>query len=267
MKLTVVGMSGSYPGPTSPASSYLVQAHDADGRLWSLVMDLGSGAFGALQHHVDPFDVDGILISHLHPDHCSDLSGYYVYYKYHPTKGTQYTDRSPIPSYAPGGAANRFADAYGLDEGDSMEEQFRHFLLKDSLQTTIGPFEIETYAVNHPVEAYGFRVTGPSEFDPTHRVVLGYSGDTDDCEGVRKIAHEADLFLCEAAFIDGRDDDIPSMHLTGRRAGVIAREEHSKKLVLTHIPPWNDAMMSYYEAQRQFSGDIAIAAPSATYSI
>lgn len=267
MKLTIVGMSGSYAGPASPASSYLVQASDADGRVWTLVMDLGSGAFGALQKYVDPFSVDGILISHLHPDHCSDLSGYYVYYKYHPTNGTQYTDRAPIPSFAPAGAANRFADAYGLDEGDSMEEQFRHVELKDHLTMAVGPFEIETFAVNHPVEAYGFRVTGPSESDPTQRVTIGYSGDTDDCTGVRSIAKNADLFLCEAAFIEGRDDDIPAMHLTGCRAGQIARDENAKQLVLTHIPPWNDAMMAYYEARRHFAGTITIAEAAATFEI
>lgn len=267
MKLTIVGMSGSYAGPASPASSYLVQARDGEGRVWSLVMDLGSGAFGPLQKHVDPFEVDGLLISHLHPDHCSDLSGYYVYYKYHPVKGTQYTDRGPIPSFAPAGAAKRFADAYGLDPGESMEGQFQHLVLKDSLSAQIGPFDIEAFAVNHPVEAYGFRVTGPSETDPTQRVTIGYSGDTDDCEGVRTIARNADLFLAEAAFVEGRDDDIPAMHLTGRRAARIAADEGAKHLVLTHIPPWNDAMMSYYEARDHFTGRIDVAEADTTYTL
>lgn len=267
MKLTVVGMSGSFAGPQSPASSYLVQANDADGRVWSVLMDLGSGAFGALQNYVDPFDIDAILVSHLHPDHCSDLSGYYVYYKYHPLLGTQYTDRAAIPVFAPENANARFALAYGLDEGESMDEQFEHLKLSCGQKTSVGPFEIEAFEVNHPVEAYGFRVTGPSQFDPSQRVTIGYSGDTDECEGVRKIARNADLFLSEAAFVEGRDDDVPSMHLTGKRAGIIASQEGAKRLVLTHIPPWNDPNVTYYEARDEFDGTIEIARASAVYHV
>lgn len=45
MKLTIVGCTGSFPGPGSPASCYLVTAHDGE-REWKIVMDLGSGAWG-----------------------------------------------------------------------------------------------------------------------------------------------------------------------------------------------------------------------------
>jgi len=47
MKLTVVGCSGSLSGPDSPASSYLLQAPYQD-RIFSLLMDCGPGAMGAL---------------------------------------------------------------------------------------------------------------------------------------------------------------------------------------------------------------------------
>ena len=44
MRLTMVGCSGSIPGPHSAASCYLLEA---DG--FRLVVDLGNGAVGALQ--------------------------------------------------------------------------------------------------------------------------------------------------------------------------------------------------------------------------
>ena len=91
MRLTVIGCSGSYPGPDSAASCYLVEAPHA-GRTWRILLDLGSGALGTLQRYLDPLDVDAVFISHLHPDHFFDISGYYVLRKYHPT-GAQ----SPIP--------------------------------------------------------------------------------------------------------------------------------------------------------------------------
>ena len=89
MRLTVIGCAGSYPGPDSPASCYLVEAEgpDATGqvRTWRILLDLGNGALGMLQRYADPLAVDAVLLSHLHADHCLDLCGFYVLRKYHPT--------------------------------------------------------------------------------------------------------------------------------------------------------------------------------------
>jgi ribonuclease BN (tRNA processing enzyme) len=77
MKLTVVGCSGSLSGPDSPASSYLVQA-PYENRTFSLLLDCGPGAMGALYRYLDPREIDAIGLSHLHADHCLDLTGYHV---------------------------------------------------------------------------------------------------------------------------------------------------------------------------------------------
>jgi ribonuclease BN (tRNA processing enzyme) len=68
MRLTVVGCSGSVPGPDSACSCYLVER---DG--YRLVLDLGTGAAGPLQRHVAAADVDAVIVSHVHGDHWSDL--------------------------------------------------------------------------------------------------------------------------------------------------------------------------------------------------
>ena len=50
MRLTVVGCSGSFPGPDSAASCYLVEADLGDGpdkRTWRILLDLGNGALGS----------------------------------------------------------------------------------------------------------------------------------------------------------------------------------------------------------------------------
>ena len=48
------------------------------------MLDLGNGAFGALQRYTDVYDIDAVVLSHLHADHCLDLTSYYVVRKYHP---------------------------------------------------------------------------------------------------------------------------------------------------------------------------------------
>ena len=107
MRLTVVGCSGSYPGPESAASCYLLEA-EHDGRTWRIVLDLGNGALGQLHRYADPLAIDAVLVTHLHADHCLDLCGYYVLRKYHPS-GPQ----PRIPVWGPEGTAERMARAYG----------------------------------------------------------------------------------------------------------------------------------------------------------
>nr|MBA2717467.1 MBL fold metallo-hydrolase [Propionibacteriales bacterium] len=71
MKLTVVGCSGSLPGPESAASCYLLEA-PYEGRTFRLLLDLGSGALGPLQRYADLAAIDAVALSHLHADHCLD---------------------------------------------------------------------------------------------------------------------------------------------------------------------------------------------------
>ena len=77
MRVTVVGCAGSFPGPDSPASCYLLEAEG-----FRLVIDLGNGALGVLQRYAGLFDIDAICVSHLHADHCADLGTYWVVRQY-----------------------------------------------------------------------------------------------------------------------------------------------------------------------------------------
>ena len=117
MRLTIIGCSGSFPGPDSPASCYLVDT-EHEGRTWRILLDLGSGALGALHRYADPLGVDAVLLSHLHPDHCSDIAGYYVMRKYHPD-GPQ----PRIPVFGPRGTAKRMATSYGLPAQPGMNKE------------------------------------------------------------------------------------------------------------------------------------------------
>ena len=119
MRLVVIGCSGSFAGPDSAASCYLVAADDADGRTWRILLDLGSGAIGPLQRYADAEDLDGIFFSHLHPDHCLDLTGLYVLRKYHPHGALP-----RIPVWGPQGVGARMAAAYGLPEEPGMTAEF-----------------------------------------------------------------------------------------------------------------------------------------------
>lgn len=250
-RMTVVGCSGSYPGPESPASCYLVQA-EAQGRTWNLVVDLGNGALGQLQRYVDPLDVDAVLLSHLHADHCIDMTSYYVLRKYHPT-GTQ----PQIPVWGPSDTADRLSRAYDLPMNPGMRQEFEFYTFPDTVR--IGPFEVTGVPVDHPVEAFGMRITAGD-------TVLAYSGDTGPTPALLEVADGADLFLCEASFREG-DDNPPSLHLTGAECGEYAAKAGAKRLVLTHVPPWHDAQGIVDEAVAKYDGPTELATAGAVYAL
>jgi ribonuclease BN (tRNA processing enzyme) len=253
VKLTVVGCSGSLPGPDSPASCYLVEAMH-DGAIFRLVLDLGSGALGPLQRYVPLEGIGAVLLSHLHADHVLDMCGYYVARKYSPHRGG-----APIPVHGPAGTAARLARAYDLPESPGMTGQFAFSPLCAASALELGPFRVTVARVEHPGEAYAVRV----EHDG--RAIV-YSGDTAPCDALVELARDADLFLCEASFQEGRDT-APGLHLNGRQAGEHAARAGVRLLVLTHVPPWNDPMRAVAEAAATYDGPIQLARAGATYEL
>ena len=262
MRLTVVGCSGSTSGPESPASCYLVQAPYAGGT-FSLVLDLGPGAFGALYRYLEPARVDAIALSHLHPDHCLDLCSYYVAAVYSPT--------APWPQprlFGPGGTPERLARAYEVqrkngspaEPGPGIADHFDFRAWQPRQQ--VGPFVVETVAVDHPVEAYAMRITE----DVPNGGTLVYSGDTGPCAALVEIARGADLLLVEAASLE-RPDNPPGLHLTGRQAAQVGQQAGVGAVVLTHIPPWSDPDHVLAEALPHFAGSLSRAVPGATWAI
>jgi len=263
VKLTVVGCSGSVSGPESPASCYLVQAPYAGGTTFSLVLDLGPGAFGALYRYLDPAEVDAFALSHLHPDHCLDLCGYYVAAAYSPT--------APWPRrllLGPAGTPERLARAYEVrrrngspaEPGPGIADHFDFRTWQP--RQPVGPFLVETAVVDHPVEAYAMRITE----DVPDGGTLVYSGDTGPCDALVELARGADLLLIEAAS-RGRPDNPPGLHLTGCQAAQTAQRAGVRAAVLTHIPPWSDPDQVLAEALPHFSGPLSLAVPGASWEI
>lgn len=246
MKLTVVGCSGSGPGPRSAASCYLVE-HDG----FQLLLDLGNGAFGALQALADPATIDAVFLSHLHADHCLDIAPFVVWHRY--------SGRAPkarVPLYAPVAAERRLALAYDVD-GDGLTDAF-DFVPIGPGSFGLGPFEVTLARTAHPIECYAIRLTAGGR-------TLVYTGDTGPSDRVVDLARGADVLLAEAAHPPG--PDLPTgLHLTGREAGEHAAAAGVGRLLLTHIPAWVDEIGQLFAASAVFS-ETELVRSGATYDI
>ena len=252
MKLTVLGCSGSVPGPDSPASGYLLEA---DG--FRMVLDLGHGAFGSLQRHVDPAEVDAILVSHLHADHCIDLTAYIVGLRY---GDARYRARGPegrIPLIGPAGTRDRIEAAY--DPYARKLGLHELFGFSTPRSGELGPFALSFATMNHPVPTTAVRITHDDRS-------FVYSGDTGESDALVSLAHGADVLLCEAS-IGPDDEQIPDLHLTGKQAGQHADRAGVGRLIVTHVPPWGSREVAAEEAASAFGGTVETAQPEAEFLI
>jgi ribonuclease BN (tRNA processing enzyme) len=220
MRLTVVGCSGSAPGPTSPASCYLVE-HEG----FSMLLDLGNGAFGSLLALADPAAVDAVYLSHLHADHCLDVAPFIVWHRYSGRPGGK-----PLPLYAPVGADRRLRMAYDVDDGP-IEDVF-DVLAIGAGSFELGPFAVTTARTAHPIECYAIRLEAGGRS-------LVYTADTGPSPDVVELARGADVLLAEAAHPE-RPGLPEGLHLTGREAGEHAAAAGVARLLLTHVPAWVD---------------------------
>src|SRR4029453_14066338 len=139
MKVTVLGCAGSFPGPDSACSAYLVEA---DG--FRLLVDFGAGSLSALQRYASLTSIDAILLSHLHADHVLDACNYVVVRRYAPDG-----PYPQLPVYAPAGGAERLAAAYGsVDEGPLDDVYSFHDLAPGTFH--IGPFSVTVDRLKPP---------------------------------------------------------------------------------------------------------------------
>ena len=248
MRLTVVGCSGSFPGPDSAGSCYLVESAG-----FALVLDLGSGAIGPLQRYVDLAAVDAVLVSHAHADHCADLGSLYVAGRYHPDG-----QRSPVPIYGPEGLAEQVTRGYGGVTPSALSAVL-DFREVEPGKMRIGPFDVTLARTAHPVPCHAIRLEADGG-------ALVYTADTGPSDAVTSLAIGADLLLAEASYPDAVPHP-PGLHLTGREAGEMARTAGVGQLVITHVPPWYDAPTMRAEAADALGRDCLFAVPGARFEV
>ena len=236
--LTVLGSDGSYPGPGGACSGYLLHA---DG--FSIWMDAGSGTLANLQRHIALGDLGGVVLSHSHPDHWSDIQGLYVAMRY-------FLGRRDVPVYSPAGIAELVHDP--------QDPTFVWNTIKDGMKARIGSFHWTWSQTDHPVETLGARVESQGR-------VLAYSADTGPGWPLSRLGPGVDLALVEASTTS--DQAGSSIHLSAHQAGESAAEAHAERLVITHLTPQADREKAKAEASGGFGREVEVAAVGRTWLV
>jgi ribonuclease BN (tRNA processing enzyme) len=218
---------------------------------FTLLLDLGNGAFGSLVALADPAAIDAVYLSHLHADHCLDVAPFMVWHRY-----SGQSTRSPVRLFAPDGADRRLALAYDVD-GSPISDVFDVVPVGVG-EWDLGPFAVRTVRTAHPVECHAVRLTAGGRS-------LVYTGDTGPSVAVEELARGADVLLAEASHPDVPGLP-PALHLTGREAGELAAAAGVARLLVTHVPAWVDPEVQLAAARGAFPG-AELARHAAVYDI
>jgi ribonuclease BN (tRNA processing enzyme) len=234
--VTVLGADGSYPGPGGACSGYLVTAGGT-----SVWLDAGSGTLANLQRHASLAAVDAVVLSHAHPDHWTDIEGFYVACRY-------FLRRRGVPVYCPAGLRPL---ARGVDDDGTLAWAE----VKDGSEVAVGPLFLRFARTDHPVETLAVRVEAGGS-------ALAYSADTGPGWDL-SVLGRAELALVEASFLSDHEGRV--QHLSARQAGVTARRAGAGRLVITHIGPGVDKAAAQLEASASFGEPVDVAVVGARY--
>jgi ribonuclease BN (tRNA processing enzyme) len=240
VRLTVLGGDGGWPRAGSACSGYLVEAEG-----YALLVDPGYETASRLFAVLDPCELDAVLVTHGHPDHCVDLSAV--------LRARAFADRAVpvLPVYAPAGALDA---VLALDRPGVLDDTLAVTDLDDGARLQLGGFMVEAVLLPHTWPNLGYRISTAGQS-------LAYTGDTGPSDRVVDLARDATLFLAEASHAEQVPDDMSGLLSSARDAGAAAARAEVGRLVLTHLLPGTDPLAAIQCARESFRGEIDVARP------
>lgn len=247
MKLTVLGCWAPYPPAGGACPGYLLQSEGQN-----ILIDCGNGVLSNLQKLIDFRTLDGVIISHLHPDHYADIF---------PLRHAIGIERRIRPNsktvhlYLPNKPTDAFTKIAGFTEAftvipidDLPQSEVKGISIKEA---AIGRNNLRFIRTDHPIPTYAVMVEGKGK--------LFYSADTKWADYLPEFAQGADVVLCEASFTEENKNSTEIGHLTCRQAGEFARAAGAGLLVATHFWPGYDQQTIKSEAEEGFGKEVILA--------
>ncbi len=215
MLLNVLGRYGPYPRAGGACSGYLL----SDGTT-RVLLDCGAGVLTRLLEYTNPWELDAIIVSHLHYDHCSDLFVLRYALDKQPLSGPDGARRT-VPLYLP-------PEPQAVREALCKGALFQPLTLEHGAPFAVGSLSITPFSTAHPVPTFGLRIR-----DGAGRT-LCFTGDTGLYDGLAQDVRGADALLADVCFV-GDDPPSPAPHLSARQAGRLAKEAGVGALYCTHL--------------------------------
>jgi ribonuclease BN (tRNA processing enzyme) len=223
MKLHILGSGTCIPYERRGSSGYVLRLSKS-----IILLDCGNGITWKLgKVGINYLELDHIFLSHLHPDHTSDLIPFLFATKY----PTGFQRVKPLYVWGANGVKSFFS---------ALNEAYNHWIMPDKLnieEIQEGEMDFEDFKITarktlHIDSSLAYRIESEGKS-------LVYSGDTDYSESLIELAKDTDLLIIECSMPDKLK---VKGHLTPAEVSKIANESRAKKLIISHLYPISDEL-------------------------
>jgi ribonuclease BN (tRNA processing enzyme) len=241
----VLGTCAGFAGKNEGCSSYLLSLEDSrtgEGR--HFLIDAGPGAVASVQHYTPLHRLEGIILSHLHADHVSDL----FTLRYALQTALRRGDlAAPLPLYLP-----RTPEKTASFLKDCLGEELDPRPLQEGQVIDLQGARVRLLKTRHPLECYALRLEGDG-------ATVVYTADTGFFDGLADFSRGADLLIAEATLQDADREMERLGHMTARTAGALACAAGAGLLWLTHVWPLYDRALTEAQARESCPGPLQVA--------
>ncbi|MGB9521850.1 MAG: MBL fold metallo-hydrolase [Anaerolineales bacterium] len=212
-----------------------------------ILIDCPNNPYVRLQQvGLDPVNLDGLILTHFHPDHVSGLPTLLMNLWLRKRK-------SPLHIYGLRSTLDLFEKMMALFDWGQWEDCYPvelHPLADQERQLVLSSPSIEVFSspVCHLIPTIGLRINNLESGQS-----VAYSCDSEPCAAVVRLAQGAKVLIHECA-------GAAKGHSSPRQAGQIARQAEVAELLLIHYPVVDLPKQTWIEeAKAEFAGEIGLA--------
>jgi ribonuclease BN (tRNA processing enzyme) len=242
MRVIVLGSGTTVPSSLRSAPGYYLECNGQE-----FLIDCGSGALVQLARAGRSYrTIDGVFVTHTHPDHIGDLIRLIHALKFTPGFQREQALRLFGPAGFPAFFETHVVPLVGKPGHFSVE-----------VTEVEATFELSGMGVRTAPTVHAASLNSVSyRFEDGHRSVV-FSGDCDYDRGIVELSRDTDLLVLDCSFPDALK---MRGHLSASECGKVAKQANVKRLLLSHLYPVpRDQDQRLEQCRSIFDGDVRLA--------